>query len=77
MKQTYLFPVIELIVGQVQLQDMSTECFDVGPVASFADPAVIQNQNAGQEQSVCRPAKLKSISFLPFSISYEVFFCYL
>ena len=54
LRETHLGPVVELIEGQVQLQHVTAESRDVGPVSGFADPAVTQDQRAGQEEAICK-----------------------
>lgn len=45
-------PVLQLVVGQVELHHMGTEGSDSGLVSCSADPTTIQHQHTGQVQTV-------------------------
>lgn len=51
---THLIPVLELVVGQIKFNYMSTEGSDLSLVSCMTDSAAIQNQNTGQVQTVWR-----------------------
>lgn len=50
--ESHLVPVAQLVVGQVQSHHMGAEGCDVGTVPGFADPTLVQNQRAGQEETI-------------------------
>lgn len=50
---THLFPVTELVVGQVQLDHVGTEHGHLCPAAGLGDPTVIEHQHTGQVQPIC------------------------
>ena len=47
-------PVLQLVMGQVQLVDMSTESHDPRLVPCLADAPAIQHQHTGQVHTVWR-----------------------
>ena len=49
---THLFPVLELVVGQVQLDHVGAERGHLRPVTGLGDPAVIQHQHTGQVEPI-------------------------
>lgn len=48
----HLTPVLQLVVGQIQLHNMRTEGGNLSLVSCPADPAAAQHQHAGKVQSV-------------------------
>ncbi len=61
MKKRDLGPVVELVVGQVQLHHVGTESCDVCLVTSFSDSTVIQSHDPGQEQPVCKQMQFRKL----------------
>ena len=49
---THLFPVPELVVGEVQLDHVGAERGHLGPVPGLGDPAVVQHQHTGQVEPI-------------------------
>lgn len=50
----HLTPVLQIVVGQIQLHNMGTEGSNLTLVSGPADPTATQHKHAGQVQSVWR-----------------------